>query len=265
MQLQGSLAEYAAAGIAVIAISPDPVADLAGFSATHGITYPLLSDADASVIRAYGILNTLLDEADEEYGIPYPGSYLVGRDGRVEQKSFYREYQLRDTALTTLHTGFGVEPGDADRIADGISAPTAEVLALGVHIRATLGAFHLSFMQHADVYVTLELDEGLHVYGRPSPDGYQAVDVRISAPEGVRIGETVQPATHPMRIAGLDEEFNVIAGGAVIRIPVVLGIRPAEDFMEIALQVEVRYQACTDRMCFAPGRADLQIMVPLRA
>ncbi|MFV2063738.1 MAG: protein-disulfide reductase DsbD domain-containing protein, partial [Chloroflexota bacterium] len=181
-------------------------------------------------------------------------------DGRVEQKSFHREYQLRDTALTTLRTGFGVEPGDADRI----SAPSAEVLAPGVRIRATLGAFHMSFMQHADVYVTLELDEGLHVYGRPIPDGYQAVDVRISTSEGLRIGEIVQPATHPMRVAGSDEEFNVIEDRAVIRIPVVLGIRPAEDSMGIALQVEVRYQACTERMCFAPGRADLQIMVPLR-
>ena len=95
MQIRNPRSDARKSGIAVIAISPDPVADLAEFSATHGITYPLLSDADASVIRAYGILNTLLDEGDEgdeEYGIPYPGSYLVGRDGRVEQKSFYREY-----------------------------------------------------------------------------------------------------------------------------------------------------------------------------
>jgi len=32
----------------------------------------------------------------------------------------------------------------------------------------------------------------------------------------------------------------------------------------MALQVEVRYQACTDRLCFAPVRAHLQITAPLR-
>ena len=262
MQLQGSLAEYTAAGIAVMAISPDPVADLADFAATHGITYPLLSDADASVIRAYGILNTLLDETDEDYGIPYPGSYLVGRDGRVEEKSFHREYQVRETALTTLRTGFGVDaaaPGP-----DGAAAPAAEVVAPGVRIRATLGAFEMSFMQHADLYVTLEPDEGLHVYGRPIAEGYQAVEVHVDVPEGVRVGEAVEPATRPMRIEGLSDEFNVIEGAAPIRIPITLGISPSEDLTELRIGVQVRYQACTDRMCLVPAQADLEILVPLR-
>lgn len=47
MQAKGALTDYAAAGIAVVAISPDSVADLAELSAEHGITYPLLPDADA--------------------------------------------------------------------------------------------------------------------------------------------------------------------------------------------------------------------------
>lgn len=263
MQLQGSLAQYEAAGIAVIAISPDTVAELAEFALAHGITYPLLSDADSSVIRAYGILNTLLDETDEDYGIPYPGSYMVGRDGRVEEKSFYREYQVRETALTTLRTGFGVAPDDPSASADGSTTPSAEVVAPGVRIRAALGAIDMSFMQEADLYVTLALDDDLHVYGHPIPDGYQAVDVRVTAPEGVRIGEAVQPATQPMRIAGLDEDFNVMHGDPLIRIPIVFGVQRAEDFTDVELRIEVRYQACTDSMCFAPTRANLLLRVPL--
>ena len=67
----------------------------------------------------------------------------------------------------------------------------------------------------------------------------------------------------PMRIAGLDEDVNVMHGDPLIRIPIVFGVQRAEDFTDVELRIEVRYQACTDSMCFAPTRANLLLRVPL--
>lgn len=261
MQLQESLARFSESGIALFAISPDSEGTLATFARQRGITYPLLSDADSIVIRAFGLLNTLIRKDEAEYGIPYPGSYLVGPDGRVIGKSFHREYQVRETAATMLRTGFGVEP-DAN---DGTLAARARDPVSGVRIEARLGASSLSFMQHADLYVGFALPAGIHLYGRPVPDGYQAVDLEVSAAVAIRVGETAFPPTRALRIPALDEEFHVFEGRPVIRLPIILAERPCDAFVQLTLNVRVRYQACTDEMCFAPAAEVLQIAVPVVA
>lgn len=49
-----NLGDFEAAGMTVVGISPDPIDRLAQFAAGEHITFPLLSDADKSVLRAYG-------------------------------------------------------------------------------------------------------------------------------------------------------------------------------------------------------------------
>lgn len=49
-----NLTDFAAAGIDVLGISPDPPAALRRFRDAKGLTFPLLSDPDHQVIRAYG-------------------------------------------------------------------------------------------------------------------------------------------------------------------------------------------------------------------
>ncbi|WP_432558413.1 thioredoxin-dependent thiol peroxidase [Granulicoccus sp. GXG6511] len=47
-------AEFTGAGVEVLGISPDAEAKLARFVAKESISFPLLSDADRSVMKAYG-------------------------------------------------------------------------------------------------------------------------------------------------------------------------------------------------------------------
>lgn len=49
-----SLERFTAAGYAILGLSPDPVDTLARFRETEGLTFPLLSDPDRSVLEAYG-------------------------------------------------------------------------------------------------------------------------------------------------------------------------------------------------------------------
>jgi peroxiredoxin Q/BCP len=50
-----ALADYDKAHVAVLGISPDPVADVNGFAGKFHLNFPLLADADHSVAQKYGV------------------------------------------------------------------------------------------------------------------------------------------------------------------------------------------------------------------
>ncbi len=227
---------------------------VSAFAKERGIEFPLLADTGSEVIKRFGILNTLVQpEEEDHFGIPYPGSYLVGEDGRVVEKFFNREYQVRETSATVLRSGFKV-PVDPSSFAH------AEAQGDAIRVAATLGATKLRYMQHADLYVTIALDSGVHIYGAPVPEGFVAAEVIVTGPEGLRVGRPQYPATKLFRVEGLEEEFHVFDGEVVIRVPVVNSIREGE---AIAINVAVRYQACSDRECFPPKTEELRLEVPL--
>jgi len=78
-----SLSSLAAAGYAVIGISPDPVDKLARFAEEDGLTFPLASDTDRSVLEAWGAFGE-----KKLYGKTVTGvirsTVVVDPDGSVE-------------------------------------------------------------------------------------------------------------------------------------------------------------------------------------
>jgi thioredoxin-dependent peroxiredoxin len=82
-----SLSSLKAAGLEVIGISPDPPAKLAKFRERDGLTFPLLSDPDKSVLIAYGAYGE-----KQNYGRTVQGvirsTFVIDATGRIEQ-AFY--------------------------------------------------------------------------------------------------------------------------------------------------------------------------------
>lgn len=78
-----SLSSLAGAGYTVVGISPDPPATLARFAERDGLTFPLASDADRSVLDAWGAFGE-----KKLYGKTVTGvirsTVVVDPDGRVE-------------------------------------------------------------------------------------------------------------------------------------------------------------------------------------
>jgi peroxiredoxin Q/BCP len=74
----------AAAGTAVVGISPDDPATLARFREEHDLPFRLLSDPDHATAAAYGAWGI-----KKNYGKEYEGlirsTYVIGPDGAVEQ------------------------------------------------------------------------------------------------------------------------------------------------------------------------------------
>ncbi len=66
------------------------------------ITYPVISDIDAATMQALGILNQEYGPDDDNYGLPYPGIYVVIPDKEIVGKIFVERYQIRVDGPTTL-------------------------------------------------------------------------------------------------------------------------------------------------------------------
>ncbi len=252
MQLQQNLPKFGDAGVAVCGISYDPVEYQAQFAAEFGIEFPLLADPDSQVIRAVGILNNLIEPHEDVYGIPFPGSYVVGVDGGIEEKLFFQSYRTRPSAASVLRDTFGNF--------EVRHHPHVDVEGAGVSVSATLATDGMVYGETSMLHVDLTVDEGLHLYARPIPDSYVATEVWVDAPDDVEIGVARYPAAHPFRVDGLDDDFSVYGDRKTrIAFPVVNNSREIDAFR---LRVKVRYQACSDTECFIPQTRELKLEVP---
>ncbi len=82
-----SLASLQQAGYEVVGISPDSPAKLAKFREHDALTFPLVSDADKSVLTAYGAFGE-----KQNYGRTVQGvirsTFVIDADGTIE-RAFY--------------------------------------------------------------------------------------------------------------------------------------------------------------------------------
>ncbi|MDO5498505.1 MAG: thioredoxin-dependent thiol peroxidase [Propionibacteriaceae bacterium] len=94
-------AEFTDAGVEVVGISPDAPEKLAKFVAKHDVSFPLLSDADRSVLKAYaafgmkklygkeveGVIRStfVVDVNDEGAGTIAIAQYNIKATGHVER------------------------------------------------------------------------------------------------------------------------------------------------------------------------------------
>ncbi|HYN74730.1 MAG TPA: thioredoxin-dependent thiol peroxidase [Candidatus Limnocylindria bacterium] len=96
-----SLASLAAAGIAVVGISPDPPERLAAFRDAEALTFPLASDPSREVLTAYGAYGE-----KQLYGKTVTGvirsTFVVGADGRIELAQYNVKATGHVARLVTL-------------------------------------------------------------------------------------------------------------------------------------------------------------------
>jgi thioredoxin-dependent peroxiredoxin len=72
------------AGFAVLGISPDSPAKLAKFAEREGLTFPLLSDPDKTVLMAYGAYGEKMLYGKKSVGV-IRSTFVVGADGAIDR------------------------------------------------------------------------------------------------------------------------------------------------------------------------------------
>lgn len=78
-----------------MAISADTPEVLRELSTRVDVSYPLLSDAERTVIRAYGV-------EDAENEIAWPALFVIAKDGTITHRLMLDSYKERPTMKTVL-------------------------------------------------------------------------------------------------------------------------------------------------------------------
>ena len=100
-----NLSSLHAAGLEVIGLSPDAPAKLAKFVAAEGLTFPLLSDPDKSVMTSYGAYGEKKLYGKTVVGV-IRSTYVIGGDGRIE----VAQYAVKATGhVAKLRRDLGID------------------------------------------------------------------------------------------------------------------------------------------------------------
>ena len=214
------------------------------------------------MIRQYGILNTEVSRDDAMiFGIPFPGVFVTDESGVVRARFFHDSYKKRDSPETLIDAALGRITLDEDALQvergdDEIKITTA--------VRGGKGSIRQGVIRH--LVVRFELADGLHIYGEPVPDGMVATTIRVTGPPGLAVMEPIVPPSRTLHVAGVDLE--VWSGTVDLVVPfyaqgeLASETRPL-DRSEAPVDVEIRYQACTDQECLLPRTETLTLSLPL--
>jgi peroxiredoxin len=109
--LQAEQKDFTEADYQLLAITPDKPEELAKSIATHSLTYTLLSDSDATAIRAFGLafkvddptytrmlsMKVDLEKASgqKHHLLPVPAVYILGTDGVVRFVHYDPDFRKR--------------------------------------------------------------------------------------------------------------------------------------------------------------------------
>jgi len=257
-ELQQRSAELARRGIGVAAISYDSVEILADFSQRRGITFPLLSDAGSATIKRFGIFNTTVPESNRQsYGVPFPGTFMLNRQGVVTSRYFEQAYQER-TTVGSIMTRLG---NDVEVQAATVSSPQLEMSSFSTDSVVAPGTvFSLVF--------DVRPSPGIHVYA-PGVTGYRPIALAVQPQPGLIIRDAHYPASETYHFKPLDEHVEVYQRPFRIVQDLVIDASQASQAAlrnqtSMTIDAVLTYQACDDKICYNPQTVPLSWTVQLR-
>ena len=252
MELQQYVEQFRSQGLGVCVISYDSVEILADFAKRKNITVPLLSDPKSEIIRAFGVINTAVPAGHMWYGVPYPGTFMVGQDGTVRSKYFEDSYRDRYSAPTILLREFGSEAG------------TRETSVRTDHLE--LKYFATKDPVRPNLHLTLvadfQLKPKMHVYA-PGVQKYIPIRLELEPAPHYKAQPPAYPQSEKLYLAPIQETALVFQGKFRVTQDVTLaGNDLFEPILsgkkELKIRGQLRYQACDDKICYLPQNLPLE-------
>ena len=246
------------------------------------ITYPLLSDVGSATIKRYGILNTVVEEAlgpdgkdpavladlqryatvtqasERLRGIPFPGTFMLDRGGRVTARFFEDFYWERNTVSNLM-----LRVGAARLAVDAIQASTEHL-----DLKAYPSDPNASPGTRFSLVVDVTPKRGMHVYA-PGSTGYRVVTVNVESQPHVRTMPIRYPASEIYYFKPLNERVPVYRLPFTLITEVVpeATVEARKSFAgknELVFNGTLDYQACDDKICYNPVSVPLSWKVGLR-
>ncbi|MBI2150026.1 MAG: redoxin domain-containing protein [Acidobacteria bacterium] len=251
VQLQGALSKYKAQGLGVAAISYDSVEVLETFGKRANITYPMLSDSDSAVIRAFGILNTQVPQNSPQYGIPYPGTFIVDPGGKIVAKYFEEDFRERFTPDTIITKQVGSGGGHQVEV-------KTEHLTLSTSIsqeKARPG-------NRITLVAEVKLPPKMHIYA-PGVEGYRPAVLAIEASPDLTAHAPRFPESKIMLLPAIKERVPVYEGKVRIMRDFTISQNTKPPTVEVRGRFE--YQACDDKICYLPKTVPLAFTIDIES
>lgn len=250
MELAERQPRLAERGLGVAAVSYDGIGALKDFATRRDIPFPLLSDPDSEMIRAFGLLNEEFEPGHGAYGVPHPGSLVIDPEGRVVEKYFEEGYQPRRTAASVL-----LHAGDAGEGAERVDADHFSLIRSVSDARPFPG-------NRITLALDFAMEEGHHAYA-PGDHQYRGLDLELQPNPLVTFHDAVRPEARPFHYEPLDETVPVYEGRFRLLRDVTLATGRAMDEAlekdpEIVLEGRLLYQVCSDRVCYPPSELPLR-------
>ena len=269
-------------GLGLAAISYDSREITAAFSKEHGITFPLLSDVGSATIKRYGILNTVSEQglgpnakdpdviaqvkqyvsvngaSERMRGIPFPGTFIVDRGGRVKACFFEDSYTVRNT-VSNIH----VKLKDVQAT---VAATKVQTQYLDVTTYASDAA--IAPGNRFSLVTNITPHQGVHVYA-PGASGYKVIDLTLVPNPYLR----PQPVSYPRseiyffkplneRVPTYQKPFTLVQE---VELDGQLSTRNAlKDQTSLTFGGALNFQACDDRLCYNPVSLPLSWTIGLK-
>jgi DsbC/DsbD-like thiol-disulfide interchange protein len=244
----------------VAAISYDSVALLKEFAERKRITYPLLSDSESKIIRAFGILNDNFPPDHPWHGVPFPGTYVVNEQGVIIEKYFEEDHRERYTASAVLvkHSGQGQDSG------------WTEVQTQHLKLRYSSSDKIVRAGNRVVLLLEVELSPRMHVYAPGVRGGYIPIEWKVKPSPGWLAHSASYPASRTLHLPAIGETVPVFEGQFRVTRDLTIGqdsdIKPfLRDNQHLTVEGAFHYQACDDRVCYPSQTVPLKWMLVVDA
>ena len=221
----------------------EPEATAGGWAQRWQFPFPVLLDPDGKVAESYAPPDTLPDLPRSQ--VPIAANLIIDREGTI------RFYTLLDSVNF-----------DARLVA--LQARLDELLAISPPPVVTLEPpppVVLVPGRPATARLSLRIQSGFHLQANPASAPYLVpLTLALRPAGGVLAGPVVYPPGRPWRLAGSDQVLSVYTTGLELLVALEASPELATDG---ALQGELRYQACDERVCLRP--ASVSVGLPFRA
>ncbi len=280
LELQSQYDSLRKDGLGLVGISYDSQDILAAFSRQHGITFPLLADEGSATIKRYGILNTVAEEGlgpngqdanviaqvklyvsanganERQRGIPFPGTFIVDRSGRVKARFFEDSYTVRNTV-----SNIRVRLNDLDS-----TVPAARVASKNLDVITYPSDAAVAPGNRFSVIARVTPHDGVHVYA-PGAGNYKIIDLKVIPAQYIRPTRTKYPRPEIYFFKPLNEKVPTYQKPFTLTQEVVLDASAREVTSKqtsMTIAGALTYQACDDRLCYDPVTLPLSWTVGLK-
>jgi hypothetical protein len=197
------------------------------------------------------------EPAERHRGIPFPGTFMVDRQGRVTSRFFEDYYWERSTVSNVL-----MRLGAA-----GTPVQATQVSTDHLDLRAYPSDASVAPGQRFSLALDLSPKRGMHVYA-PGASSYRIITLNITPQPYVRTMPLRYPASEIYHFVPLNERVPVYQKPFTLLVDVVQDAtaearKAFAGRNELVVAGTLEYQACDDKICYNPVSLPLTWKVAL--